>query len=136
MATMAGPGAPWSLAPILGVRDVRRATDSFCDVLGFTSPEHGVFEGVGGEGAVYSIVERDGVRVHLQIRRRPVFAGGRQEIEADVYVYVGDVDAVHAVVLERGARVFRGLCRQVYGMRDFVVETPDGHRILFGAPAQ
>ena len=123
----------WQAAPILGVRDVQATVDWFVGVLGFelTAPLFGV---PGDEGPVYGIVHRDGLPVHVQIRRREVWTGEREAIETDVYVYVDDVDALYAEYVAAGVTVFREICDEDYGMRDFCIETPDGHRIAFGSP--
>lgn len=130
---MAEPGA-WRIGPTLGVRDVQRATDFYVDRLGFECPG-GVFgDGVPGEGGVYSIVRRAGVEIHLQIRRRPIFADAREGIEQDAYVFVPDADALFDEFRARGVRIHRAPEDAPYGLRDFVIEDPDGHRVTFGHP--
>jgi uncharacterized glyoxalase superfamily protein PhnB len=126
----------WNVAPILGCRDVRATAHYFRDALGFhLDPDTGVFEGVdANEGAVYAIVDRDGVRIHLQIRRRDVFAGPRERIESDVYVYVGDSDALYAEYAGKSVTIVRPIENAPYGYRDFAIEDPEGHRIVFGSP--
>ena len=124
-----------STVPVLGVPDVRAAVDYFRDVLGFScDPDTGVLAGVGDEPAVYGIVRRDDVTIHLQIRRRPVWAGERESIEGDVYFFVSDADALCAEFRARGGVIFRDLLDEPYGLRDFTLETPDGHRLTFGTP--
>ena len=126
----------WSVAPVLGCRDVRGAAYYFRDVLGFElDAEHGIHDGVDAdEGAIYAIVRREGVTVHLQIRRREIFAGPREGIESDVYVYVTDADALYAEYVGRNVRVVRPIEDSRYGLRDFVVEDGEGHRLVFGSP--
>lgn len=122
------------IAPVLGSRNVQKTVDYFTSVLGFECPA-GVFAPSSDEPTgIYGIVRRDGTEIHIQIRRREIFAGERQSIEGDVYVFVDDADAVHAEVSARGAKVLRPPADQAYGLRDFVVEDPDGHRINFGSP--
>lgn len=125
-----------SSVAILGVHDVRASADWFCASLGFTlDPDTGLFDGVDeAEGAVYGIVTFDGAPVHLQIRRRPVFASDRDEVETDAYLYVDDVDAVFARHQAAGVTIHRPIYDEPYGMRDYCIETPDGHRIAFGSP--
>lgn len=68
---MSTANSHWQVAPVLGVPNVRQAAEYYREVLGFhVDPEHGVFQPVADEpGGVYGIVDREGVRVHLQIRR-------------------------------------------------------------------
>jgi len=121
-----------SICPVLGVRDVRAAVRHLVDTLGFE--EVAVFEPPGDGEAVYAIIRRGAAEIHLQIRRRELRGGARESIECDAYVRVEDADALHADVVGRGAVVHFELCDQDYGMRDFTVEGPEGHRIAFGAP--
>jgi uncharacterized glyoxalase superfamily protein PhnB len=125
---------PWRIAPTLGVRDVNKAADYYTSVLGFECPG-GVFEGVApGEGGVYAIVRREGIEIHLQIRRRQLFAGERESIEGDAYLFVPDVDALFEEFESNGVRIQRPPEDAPYGLRDFVVEDPEGHRLTFGSP--
>ena len=130
---MADNSDAWRIAPMLGFRDVRKAVDYYCDTFGFSNPG-GVFDGVGDEGAVYGIVRRDGIEIHLQIRRSDPLPDGRESIEGDVYVFVPDVEALYEELRSLGARVFRPLRDEPYGLRDFTVEDLEGHRITFGQP--
>ena len=50
------------------------------------------------------------------------------------YVTVADADALHDRWVERGARIAMGLESHPWGLRDFVLELPGGHRLAFGAP--
>jgi len=121
----------WTVSPILGARDVKRATEYYRDVLGFEIQS--VFGGVGDEGPVYGIVQREGLSLHLQIRRREL-AAERESIESDVYLYVADADKLHDELTARGASVLREPQDEEYGLRDFAVEDLDGNRLVFGAP--
>lgn len=48
------------------------------------------------------------------------------------YVTVDGVDQFYDEVLGNGASLMQGLADKPWGMRDFGVRTPDGHRIMFG----
>ena len=122
----------WRVAPILGFRDVRKAAEYYRDVLGFN--ERNVMDGIGEEGAVYAILDKDGIEIHLQIRRREIFANKRESIESDAYFFVPDPDALHIELVRRGASVLRPPQDEPYGLRDFTVEDLEGHRLVFGTP--
>jgi uncharacterized glyoxalase superfamily protein PhnB len=47
---------------------------------------------------------------------------------------VPGADALHDEFVARGVTVVQPLEDQPYGMRDFSVESPEGHRLLFGSP--
>ena len=124
----------WHASPILGVRDVRRAAEYYRDVLGFDlDPADGVFQPTADEpGGVYAIVKRADVWVHFQIRRGDAPDRPRQAFERDVYVYVDDVDGLHAELQRRGARIVQPPRVAPYGIREMVVEDLNGHRLAFG----
>jgi len=48
------------------------------------------------------------------------------------YVSVTDVDALHARCASKGARIVSPLTDHPWGLRDFVVEIPGGHKLAFG----
>jgi DNA-binding transcriptional MerR regulator len=48
------------------------------------------------------------------------------------YVYVEDPDALCAEYQDAGADIVDTVASRPYGMRDFVVRDPDGHRFTFG----
>lgn len=122
-------GTSWEAAPILGCRDVATAMDWFDSALGFDCPG-GLFTPP-GHAPVYAIVSRAGAAVHLQIRRRPVFVTERPAYEGDAYVFIDDTDALHAELARAGVTVIREPQDENYGLRDFTIETPTGHRLTF-----
>ncbi|QFU89818.1 VOC family protein [Amycolatopsis sp. YIM 10] len=52
------------------------------------------------------------------------------------YVYVDDPDALCAEYREAGADIADPVASRPYGMRDFVVRDPDGHRFVLGRGEQ
>ena len=50
---------------------------------------------------------------------------------AAVSIYVDDVDAVHADLVTRGARILNAPQDQDYGLRDFAIADIDGNMIFF-----
>lgn len=133
---MALQSTNWQIAPILGVRDVLKTVEYFQQTLGFDFGPQSIQKGVGDEGAVYAVGRRADIAIHIQIRRRPLHFEARASHECDAYLYVDDVDALSQELLGRGARMHRGVQDEPYGIRDFTIETPDGHRIAFGTPTR
>jgi uncharacterized glyoxalase superfamily protein PhnB len=43
-----------------------------------------------------------------------------------------NVDDYYAEILDRGAKVLSKIESKPWGIREFCVETPDGHRVVFG----
>jgi uncharacterized glyoxalase superfamily protein PhnB len=130
-------GGSWRVSPILGVRDVRRAAEYYRDVLGFSlDPATGVFQPTADEpGGVYAIVTRGAASVHFQIRRGNLPERRREPLERDVYVYAGGLDAIHADLQRRGAVIVQAPRATAYGLRELVVEDPNGYRVAFGEPS-
>jgi uncharacterized glyoxalase superfamily protein PhnB len=120
---------PWTIAPVLGVHDLRAAVDYYCDTLGFTRPL--MLHGPPKE-PVYALISRDGASIHLQIRRRTVFVGAREDHECDAYLFVNDSDALYAEWCAKGVTIHRAIQDEPYGLRDFTIATPDGHRLTVG----
>ncbi len=123
----------WQMAPVLGMRNVRAAVETFTKPLGFRVV--GTFEPRGEDGMIYAILERGGCELHLQIRRGELRTQQSDALHNDVYVPVADADALHEELVARGAQILRRPENQPYGQRDFAAAVPEGHCIIFGAPA-
>lgn len=48
------------------------------------------------------------------------------------YIAVTGIDDLHEQCAARGARIVTGLADHPWGLRDFVVEMPGGHRLALG----
>jgi uncharacterized glyoxalase superfamily protein PhnB len=128
-------GEQWQASPVLGVRNVRQTAEYYRDVLGFDlDPVDGVFQPSADEpGGVYAIVKRSGVWIHFQIRRGEMPERKRQSFERDLYLYVDDLDALHADLKQRGATIPQGPQMAPYGIRELEVVDLNGYRLTFGA---
>jgi catechol 2,3-dioxygenase-like lactoylglutathione lyase family enzyme len=116
-------------ATVLLVNDVRRAVEYYRDALGFEVelydriPDH------------YGYAQRDGCLVHFACFEG---AGPRPNSEVvppdmfDVYIYVDDVEALHAELVERGADLLHGPVEQGYGLREIRARDPHGYVLAFG----
>ncbi len=124
----------WRVVPVLGCVDVARSAAWWRDKLGFgLDPDRGIFTARPGGPATYAILDREGAGVHLQ--RRDAVRVERDPMHYDAYFYVaGDVDELFAEFVAEGVNVTFAPCEEEYGMRDFGIETVDGHRINFGSP--
>jgi catechol 2,3-dioxygenase-like lactoylglutathione lyase family enzyme len=120
-----------SVTPNLLVRDVKKSTEFYRDVLGFTMGETVPDQ----EPFVFVWMKRDEVSVFLNDIKAAEHdyppaatlpAGGT----AALFFIISDVDAYHALVAPK-ANVIMPLKTQFYGMREFAVTDPDGHIITF-----
>ena len=109
-----------SCRPNLEARDIAPATAFLCEVLGFEieveEPEMGLV-----------LLRRDAVGVALVRSASP-------GVNATTAVYIGvtGVDDLHERCAARGAPIVTGLADHPWGLRDFVVEMPGGHRLALG----
>ena len=109
-------------APVLTVADALKSAEYYRDQLGFrVAFTH-------GQPTYYAIVERDDVRIHLMTAD----TAKRQAGQGSVYIFVHDVDALHAELGGRGARIIGPPQDYPYGMRDFNVRDLDGNDLCFG----
>ena len=112
------------VATIFSVRDLAASVAHYRDVLGFTV----TFQY--GEPAFYACLCRDEVAIHLRAGTRWTPGNGA------IAVFVKDVDALHAELIARGAKVLKPPQDYDYGMRDFDVADPDGNQLTFGMETQ
>jgi len=112
---------------VLAVRDLEASTRFYIDVLGFNRDF-----GDGSDG--WSFLSRDNFKVMLGEcpQEKPASEIGDHSYVA--YLVVEGVDELHREVVARGAQVISPIESQPWGMREFSVHTPDGHRIRFGEP--
>jgi catechol 2,3-dioxygenase-like lactoylglutathione lyase family enzyme len=118
-------------ATVLLVEDVRRATDYYRDMLGFevelyaNLPDH------------YGYARRGGCHIHFArfdgAHPRPNSVAAPPDM-FDAYVYVDDVEGLHAELVGRRAEVVHGPVDQGYGLREFRIRDPDGYILAFGQP--
>jgi predicted enzyme related to lactoylglutathione lyase len=111
------------VSPTLHVTDMRRTLAFYEGSLGFRCTFK-VHDDLHPE-IPYAIVERDQVKIHLQLR--PAAAG-----TSACYITVDDADAIWSVVQQAGVRVLRPIEDSNYGMRDFNIADPDGNTLGFG----
>jgi catechol 2,3-dioxygenase-like lactoylglutathione lyase family enzyme len=111
---------------ILAVQDLRVSTDFWTATLGFSRDF-----GDGSDG--WSWLSRDGVAVGLGECADQPAAGDLGDHSYVAYITVDDVDALCEDVRARGASIIAGPSTTSWGMREFAVRTPDGHRLTFGA---
>lgn len=109
-----------SCRPNLEVADLGPAVAFLCDVLGFDvevdEPEMGLV-----------LLRRDAVGLALVRSANP----GVNSTTA-AYIGVTAVDDLHARCAARQVPIASGLADHPWGLRDFVVEMPGGHRLALG----
>ena len=107
---------------IMTVKDVTESKAYYRDKLGFDV----AFEY--GEPTFYVGLCNDEVTVHLVAADETP----RQPGNGAMLVLVDDVDALHADLVKRGAKILKEPRDYDYGLRDFDVADLDGNMIFFG----
>ena len=110
---------------VLAVRDLDTSTRFYMDVLGFQRDF-----GDGSDG--WSFLSRDAFRVMLGECADEKPAGELGNHSWFAYLLVEGVDQFYAEVSARGAEVTSAPQTKPWGLREFGIRTPDGHRIQFG----
>ena len=116
--TPGDPAASWQfLTPQLPVPDVREAQAYYRDVLGFSVAW--LFDE--DYGAVYNGT----TEIFFSETPGPIEPVWN-------FVRVPDADAVLAAYRARGAKIVEEIASHPWGMREFTVEDPNGHRFRIG----
>jgi uncharacterized glyoxalase superfamily protein PhnB len=115
-------------APVLMVKDVRRAHAYYAEKLGFRSPR------MWGAPPTFCIAQRDSFDLMLaQVDPgKEVHPNAENEGRIDAYFWVREVDALHEEFSGVGADIICAPEDQDYGMRELLVRDPDGHVLCFG----
>jgi catechol 2,3-dioxygenase-like lactoylglutathione lyase family enzyme len=114
---------PWAF--VLAVQNLEKSAAYFRDVLGFRIDW--------SDAPDWRLAERDGVRLMIGLCPNDVPASETGSHNWFGYIEVDDVDALYREISGCGATASAPR-DAAYGMREIVVTTPDGHRIVFGQP--
>jgi len=110
--------------PLLHVSNSAAAEDFYCNRLGFHREfAHRLDDAK--RDPCYMGVSRDGVWLHASSFSGDGVSGGVAN------VIVEDVDALHAELVAKGARIVTGPVDQTWGSREVYVKDADGNCIRF-----
>lgn len=108
---------------VLAVHDARATARYFVDALGF---------GIVHEDPGWVFVQRDHCMIMLGECRGDVSPSELGSHSYFGYLLVDDVDAYHAELEGRGVRPLDGVRDKPWGLREFALRTPEGHRLTVG----
>lgn len=113
---------------VLAVRDLALSTRYYVDVLGFSRDPI--------DAAGWSFLTRDSVSVMLGEcpDQRPASELGDHSYFA--YWYVEGLDDLYRELSARGALLMSQPADKPWGLREFTLRTPDGHRLTCGEVIQ
>src|SRR5215470_8513917 len=109
--------APW--AHVLAVHDIDLSARYFCDVLGFALEWP--------DAPDWRLVRRDAVRIMLGKCPNAIAAAEIGPHNWFAYLNTDDADKLYADLVDKHALILQAPADKPYGMREFVVATPDGH---------
>lgn len=112
---------------VLAVNDLQASVAFYCDRMGFE---------IDLETEGWCFVSRDNFILMLGHCPDEVPASQINDHSYFAYIEVDDIDALHQDFCARGLSALPGPQSQPWGMREFLVKTPDGHRIMFGQAVQ
>ena len=109
---------------VLAVRDLQISTRYYVDVLGFSKDPI--------DAGGWSFLTRDSFRVMLGecVDEKPASELGNHSYFA--YWNVDGVDEFYDEIVSKGALVTSKPSNKPWGLREFGLTTPDGHRITCG----
>ena len=108
---------------VLAVKDLKVETDYYIDKLGFDRD----FTAPGWEFLSFGEF-----KVMLGECADEMTAGETGDHSWFAHALVENVDEVYEEFIARGASILSPIANKPWGIRDFTVVTPDGHRIVFG----
>jgi uncharacterized glyoxalase superfamily protein PhnB len=108
---------------VLAVRELDPSVDYYTRVLGMT---------VDFTAPGWAFLSRGSFRLMLGECSDATPAHELGDHSYFVYVTVEGVDELFDEVTGKGAALTQSLASKPWGMREFGVRTPDGHRIMFG----
>src|SRR5262245_8907686 len=112
---------------VLAVPDLTRSVSYYRDRLGFT---------VDFEDPSWAFVSRDRVRFMLGECPDAMPAAETGDHSYVAYINVEDVDGLYRELIARNVEARQEPEDRPWGMREFGIRTPDGHRIMFGELAR
>jgi uncharacterized glyoxalase superfamily protein PhnB len=118
-----------AVIPNLWVESVETLRSFYLDKLGFTH----AMGMVGKDGKLdFCIVTREGAMIMMG-RPQEKVEGAAEKYSTnrpvEIYIFVKDVDLVHAEVAGRGVKATQPLTTQWWGDRNFAVKDPYGYTI-------
>jgi catechol 2,3-dioxygenase-like lactoylglutathione lyase family enzyme len=108
---------------VLAVHDVKASARFYVDALGFT---------IAAEPPGWIFVSRDNCTIMLGECPDDMHPSELGCHNYFAYLRVDDADAWYAQLQAKGIDFLSPLADKPWGMREFGVRTPDGHRIMIG----
>jgi len=112
-------------ATVIAVRDMNATAEYFRDALGFAIDW--------AEATDWRLVSRGQVRLMIGHCPNVIPISELGDHGYVAYLKVEDIGALHSELVGRGAIIRMPPTDRPYGMREMLVATPDGHRIMIAS---
>ena len=109
---------------VLAVADLRKSVDFYTRVLGF--------EDLKIDAPGWCFLQRDDCRIQLGECPDAMPAGDTGDHSYFGYFYVDDAKTLYEHAVIENTEVMKPMVDEPWGMREFGLCTPDGHRIMIG----
>ncbi|WP_447876484.1 VOC family protein [Serratia fonticola] len=109
---------------VIAVRDLKKSSAYFCDVLGFDL--------AWPEGMGWQLATRGCVRIMLGYSPDAMPPSDTGDHNYFAYLYVDDAQTLYEEFVSKGAIIMASPVDKPHGMREFTVGTPEGHRMVVG----
>jgi predicted enzyme related to lactoylglutathione lyase len=109
---------------VLAVTDLEKSTDFYTRVLGF--------EDLQIDAPGWCFLQRDDCRIQLGECPDAMPAADTGDHSYFGYLYVDNAKVLYEHVVRENAQVMKPMTDEPWGMREFGLCTPDGHRIMIG----
>ena len=108
---------------VLAVQDLETSKEFYLDKLGFT--EDFCVEG-------WAFLSRGACHLRLGHCPEAVPMSKNQDHSWFAYLHVSDAAGFYEEIVRGGVEIWHPLADKPWGMKEFAIVTPDGHRIVFG----
>jgi predicted enzyme related to lactoylglutathione lyase/GNAT superfamily N-acetyltransferase len=108
---------------VLAVHDVKKSSRFYVDVLGFA---------IAAEPPGWIFVKKDKCLIMLGECPNDMPASELGCHNYFAYLRIDDVDGYHRRIQQAGGEFISDIADKPWGMREFGIKTPDGHRIMIG----
>ena len=108
---------------VLAVNDLEKSRDFYCRKLGFS-------EDFSVDG--WSFLSRGACRLRLGDCPDAQPISSCQDHSWFAYLHVQDLPELYEQYVKEGVEIWHPIAAKPWGMKEFAIVTPDGHRIVFG----
>lgn len=108
---------------VLAVPDLKRSVDFYVDKLGCE---------LYGEPPGWAFLRRGPFNVMLGEYPAAIVPNDLGDHAYFAYVNVSDIDELYKELTAKSIKLNKQLTVEAWGMKEFAIETIDGHRIMFG----